>query len=282
MERARDISRARFLCAAGLRGSQAPRWQMGPSVSLQRRTCPLATTPPPLRIILCDPCAVKPWEKLAKATAPDGEPLELRRRGHEYLIYAGGYDLMSSEDDASSIALSEFGCKHLDGVQGARVLIGGLGMGYTLRAALDRLTATATVEIAELIPAVVEWNREWLGDLAGRPLDDARTKLFVGDVRTPIGANKKRYDAILLDVDNGPDALAHKQNDGLYSQRGIEGAFAALKPGGVFGVWSFDDDKSFTKRLQKRDFVVSTHKVSASKKGRGRYHQIWTAKRPRA
>lgn len=224
---------------------------------------------------------MKPWEKLAKATAPDGETLELRRRGHEYLIYAGGYDLMSSDDDVSSIALSEHGCAHLSGVPSARVLIGGLGMGYTLRAALDRVTKSSTVEIAELVPAVVEWNREWLGELAGKPLDDPRTQLFAGDVRVPIRAKAKRYDAILLDVDNGPDALAHKQNDGLYSQRGIDEAFAALKPGGVFGVWSFDDDSAFTKRLQKRGFAVKTHKVSASKKGRGRYHQIWTAKRPK-
>ena len=153
-------------------------------------------------------------------------------------------------------------------------------MGYTLRATLDRLSATATVEIAELVPAVVDWNREWLGDLAGKPLDDSRTKLFVGDVRIPMRAKAKRYHAILLDVDNGPDALAHKQNDGLYSRRGLKEAFAALKPGGVFGVWSFNDDQGFTKRLQKQGFTVTTHKVSASRKGRGRYHQIWTAKRP--
>lgn len=222
---------------------------------------------------------MKPWEKLARATAPDGEVLELRRRGHEYLIYAGGYDLMSSEDDTSSIALSKFGCAHVGAVKDPRVLIGGLGMGYTLRAALDLVGADATVEVAELSPAVVEWNREWLGSLAGNPLDDPRSKLIVGDVRKAIRAATRGYDAILLDVDNGPDALAHKQNDGLYSQRGIGEAFAALKPGGVFGVWSFDDDAGFTKRLKKQGFVVATHKVSASKKGRGRFHQIWTAKR---
>ena len=229
---------------------------------------------------MCDPCEVKPWEKLAKANAPDGELLELRRRGHEYLIYAGGYDLMSSEDDASSIALSEFGCAHICAANAPRVLIGGLGMGYTLRAALDLLGPDAKVEVAELVPAVVEWNREWLGTLAGNPLDDRRSELIVGDVRKAIRTAQKSYDAVLLDVDNGPDALAHNQNDGLYSQRGISEAYDALKPGGVFGVWSFDDDAGFTKRLKKQGFVVATHKVSASKKGRGRFHQIWTARRP--
>jgi spermidine synthase len=189
--------------------------------------------------------------------------------------------LMSSEDDASSIALSSLGCAHLGAAQAPRVLIGGLGMGYTLRAALDAVGPDAKVEIAELVPAVVDWNREWLGELAGRPLDDPRTHLIVDDVRVPMRAKPKAYDAVLLDVDNGPDALAHKQNDGLYSQRGVQEAFAALKPGGVFGVWSFDDDAGFTKRLKKQGFGVETHKVSASKKGRGRFHQIWIAKRPK-
>ncbi len=222
---------------------------------------------------------MKPWEKLASAIAPDGKPVELRRRGHEYVIYAGGYDLMSSEDDASSIALSTLGCKHLQGVGAARVLVGGLGMGYTLRAALDALSKTCVVEVAELLPAVVEWNQSWLADLASAPLQDPRTALFVGDVATPIRRAKSQYDAILLDVDNGPDSLAHAQNDSLYSRKGIEEAWKALKPGGIFGVWSFDDDKGFTKRLGKAGFLVETHKVSASKKGRGRYHQIWTAKK---
>ncbi len=220
-----------------------------------------------------------PWEKLAKGKAPDGEVLELRRRGHEYLIYAGGYDLMSSEDDTSSIALSEHGCAHIAGKKRARVLVGGLGMGYTLRAALDRVSDSSTVEIAELVSSVVDWNREWLGDLAGNPLDDPRTRLVRGDVRKPIRAAKNSYDAILLDVDNGPDALAHKQNDGLYGTKGIDDAYQALNKGGVLGVWSFDDEPKFTRRLEKRGFAVTTHRVSASRKGRGRYHQIWIARK---
>jgi spermidine synthase len=224
---------------------------------------------------------VKPWERLAEATAPDGSTLELRRRGHEYLIYAGGYDLMSSEDDASSVALAELGCAHLRGSSSARVLVGGLGMGYTLRAALDQVGAECSVEVAELVPAVVEWNRQWLGDLAGRPLEDERTVLRVGDVGAIIGRVRAAYDAILLDVDNGPDALAHDQNEALYGARGIRRAIDALRPGGVLAVWSFDDDKGFTRRLQKAGLAVETHKVSASRKGRGRYHQVWTARLPK-
>lgn len=222
-----------------------------------------------------------PWEKLAKATAPDGQILELRRRGHEYLIYAGGHDLMSSEDDVSSVALSDKGCAHLRNDVPVRVLVGGLGMGYTLRAALDRVSAKSIVEIAELVPAVVDWNHEWLGDLAQRPLDDPRTRLLVGTVQKPIRTANNAYDTILLDVDNGPDALAHSKNNSLYSKQGIDETFGALKPGGVFGVWSFSDDPGFTKRLSQRGFAVTTHKISASKKGRGRFHQIWTARRPR-
>ena len=222
-----------------------------------------------------------PWEKLAQGKAPDGQVLELRRRGHEYLIYAGGYDLMSSEDETSSIALSEHGCAHIKGKRQARVLVGGLGMGYTLRAALDRVSDSSVVEIAELVDCVVAWNREWFGDLAGNPLDDPRTTLVMGDVRKPIRKAKNRYDAILLDVDNGPDALAHKQNDGLYGNRGIDAAYQALRPDGVLGVWSFDDEPKFTRRLEKRGFKVQTHRVSGSKKGRGRYHQIWTARKGR-
>lgn len=221
---------------------------------------------------------MKPWESLAETLAPDGQPLVLRRRGHEYLIYAGGHDLMSSEDDVSSKALGALGCAHLAGVPHPRVLVGGLGMGYTLRAALDCLGPDATVEVAELVDAVVAWNRAWLGDLAGRPLEDPRTHLMVLDVSEPMRA-PSCYDAILLDVDNGPDALAHPQNEALYSAGGIARAHAALRPGGVLGIWSFDDDPGFTRRLEHGGFEVTPHRVSASRKGRGRYHQVWIARR---
>lgn len=225
---------------------------------------------------------MKPWEKIAEASAPDGETLSLRRRGHEFLILAGGRDLMSSEDDGSSRALADLGCQHLDATQSARVLVGGLGMGFTLRAALDATGPDTVVEIAEFVPAVVEWNQGVLGELAGHPLSHARAELHVGDVRARITKASAAYDAILLDVDNGPTAHAHAANHALYSARGIADAWIALRPRGVFGVWSFSDDARFTARLKKQGFVSQVHRVPGSRKGRGRQHVIWIAQRPAA
>ena len=220
-----------------------------------------------------------PWKILEQAHAPDGTILELRVRGHEYLIRAGGRDLMSADDVGSSKALGELGCAHVEHAPAPRVLVGGLGMGYTLRAALDHTGPGAVVEVAELVPAVVEWNRKWLGELAGHPLDDPRTVVIDGDVGARIREGKAAYDAILLDVDNGPDALAHAGNESLYGERGIAEARAALRPGGVFGVWSFSDDPGFTRRLQRGGFAPHLHRVPASRKGRGRHHFVWIATR---
>jgi len=225
---------------------------------------------------------VLPWEKLATAIAPDGTELILRRRGEEMKIHAGGYDLMSSEDDVSSKALAELTCTRIDRRKSARVLVGGLGMGYTLRAALECTGPDASVEVSELVPAVAEWNRDVLAHLAQRPLDDSRASLHVGDVAERIRAGRASYDAILLDTDNGPESLAHAQNDGLYSARGLAEAWNALRPGGALGVWSFSDDAGFTKRLERQGFSVEVHRVSASRKGRGRYHFVWVALRPSA
>jgi spermidine synthase len=220
------------------------------------------------------------WEELATTTAPDGVRLELRRRGHEYLIRAGGIELMSNQDESSSRSLGTLGCAHLPGVKAARVLVGGLGMGYTLRAALDSVPAGGVVEVAELVAAVVEWNRGLLADLAGRPLEDPRSELHLGDVRARMRALPSRYDAILLDVDNGPSALAHKANNALYSSRGLEMAWLALKPGGVFGVWSISDDHRFTARLKRQGFETRAERVHGSRIGRGRFHVIWLARKP--
>ncbi len=217
-----------------------------------------------------------PWETLATAEAPDGEPLELRRRGDEYRIRAGGLELMSTEDEPSSRSLAELGCARLTRGPKTRVLVGGLGMGFTLRAALD-LVGSGRVEVAELVPAVVAWNEGPLGPFAGHPLRDPRCDLFVGDVRVRIRAAKELYDAILLDVDNGPIALAHAGNNALYGSRGIAEAYNALKPGGVLGVWSLRDDKRFTVRLRRQGFEARTERVFGSRKDRGREHVIWVA-----
>lgn len=184
---------------------------------------------------------------------------------------------MSSEDEPSSRALASFGCAHLGGRDNARVLVGGLGMGFTLREALDRLGATNVIEVVELVAAIVEWNRSVLGSLAGDPLCDPRTHLRVGDVAKAITSARNGYDAILLDVDNGPDALAHEGNQALYGVRGIERARAALVDGGVFAVWSFSDDPGFSLRLEAGGFHVSVKRVAASRKGRGKNHFVWIA-----
>jgi len=225
---------------------------------------------------------MQPWERLGSAKAPDGETLELRRRGHEYRIWAGKHELMSNEDEPSSRSLAELGCAHLAPDAASRVLVGGLGMGFTLRAALELVGPRGVVEIAELVPEVVAWNEGPLGPLADHPLRDARTELHVGDVGARIHAASAAYDAILLDVDNGPIRVAHEANDALYADRGIAEAWTALRPGGVLGVWSLADDARYTKRLERRGFAVEVHRVFGSRKGRGREHVIWIAKRPLA
>ncbi|MCA9706686.1 MAG: hypothetical protein KDK70_12615 [Myxococcales bacterium] len=220
-----------------------------------------------------------PWETLAEAVAPDGTPLELRRRGDELLIRAGGRDLMSSSDDVSSRALATLALREL-APPARRVLVGGLGMGFTLRAALDEVGPTAVVEVAELVPAVAEWNRGPIAPRAGRPLDDPRVVLHLGDVGERIrAAGPGEYDAILLDVDNGPDALAHDGNEALYQEPGLRRAHRALRPGGVLAVWSFSDDRAFTRRLSKVGFTARVETVPASRKGRGRMHVVWVARR---
>lgn len=222
-----------------------------------------------------------PWETLASASAPDGVELVLRRRAHEYLILAGGHDLMSSEDESSSRDLGTLGCAHIAGSHSAKVLVGGLGMGFTLSAALGATGPHAIVEVSELVAAVAEWNRGPLAELAGRPLDDPRAALHMGDVGQRIAQARDCYDAILLDVDNGPDALAHKRNKSIYGERGIAAAWRALVPGGVLGVWSYADDPKFTTRLERQGFAATVHKVTGSRKGRGRHHRVWIATRPR-
>jgi spermidine synthase len=216
-----------------------------------------------------------PWHELGRARVGDGE-LVLARRGDEFAIRLRGAELMNSRSHRSEEELARLGCEHLATVPRARVLVGGLGMGFTARAALDVLPADAQLTIVELVPEIVAWNREHLAALAGRPLDDPRCSLRVDDVAGVI-AGGERWHAILLDVDNGPDAFTSPANARLYAQRGLVACKHALEPGGAFGVWSVADDRGFTGRLQSAGFEVTRHRVAARPNSSIK-HVVWIAR----
>ena len=220
-----------------------------------------------------------PWQHLDTAKVPgDGGELKLMRRGTEYSIMTGPIELMNSRLSGSEEAMATLAFERIGQRPQASVLIGGLGMGFTLRAALAAFGADARVVVAELVPAVVAWARGPLGDLHGASLDDPRVTLHQGDVGEAIRAEEEAYDAILLDVDNGPGGLSRKENDGLYSRKGLADACRALKPGGVLEVWSSTRDNDFTKRLKQAGYAVEEIGVRAHR-GRGARHVIWMATR---
>ena len=198
-----------------------------------------------------------PWKLLAKAQTPgNGVELRLYQRDNEFSIKAGNFELMNSRGYGSEDALGKLACQKITANPQARVLIGGLGMGYTVRSVLDALGAKAQVVVAELVPAVVQWNRVFLANLAGSPLEDNRVTVHEADVAQMIKTAKGDYNAILLDVDNGPQALTLKGNDWLYSPEGLKTAFAALRPKGVLAIWSSDPEPAFVQRLRKAGFEV--------------------------
>jgi len=222
-----------------------------------------------------------PWKLLGRAAVPGQDaPLQLLQRGTEYVIRIGPLALMSSGAHGSEEALAELACAHVAGAARARVLVGGLGMGFTLAAALRRLAPEATAVVAELVPAVVEWNRGPLAHLAGRPLEDARVKVWEGDVADRIRIASDDFDAILLDVDDGPDGLTRRSNDWLYSPAGLRAAHRALRRGGVLGVWSAAPDDGFTRRLARAGFAVREERVR-SRRTKGGRHTLWLAARER-
>ena len=231
---------------------------------------------------------MKPWELLGETVAPDGTALTLTRHDRELVIMANGQALMSSRMHGSEEALATFGLRHLvapaspkppDG-QRRRVIIGGLGMGFTLRATLDILPAAATVIVAELVPAVVEWNRGPLGPLANHPLNDRRAQVITGDVGDLLRTSSARFDAVLLDVDNGPSALTSSTNEDLYSDRGIAAAKASLTSGGVLAVWSSREDRRFEQRLKYAGFEVTVERVRGRLKQGGPKHVIFLGSLP--
>ena len=214
-----------------------------------------------------------PWKLLDTAQTPgDGSELRLYERDNEFSIKVGNYELMNSRVYGSEDALGKLGCQKIAKHPNARVLIGGLGMGYTVRSALDELGDTAQVAVAELIPEVVQWNRGVLAGLAGHPLDDERVSVHEFDVAELIKTPEGGYNAILLDVDNGPQGLTVKENDWLYSPNGLDTTFAALKPKGVLAVWSSGPEAAFAKRLRRAGFEVEEVGLRAGRKGRGGAH----------
>jgi spermidine synthase len=207
----------------------------------------------------CEITLVKPLELLGETVTPDGTDMKLVRRDHEYIILANGKSLMSSRMHGSQ----------------PTVLVGGLGMGFTLRATLDFLPMAASVVVAELLPAVVEWNRGPLGPLAGHPLKDKRVQVEVCDVRVTLRSRLDRFDAVLLDVDNGPAAFAAADNAGLYDDRGLAAARSVLKAGGVLAVWSAREDRKFEQRLRYGGFAVQVERVRGRLKKGGPRHMIF-------
>jgi spermidine synthase len=221
-----------------------------------------------------------PWQLLDSAPVPgEEEVLRLYKRGGEFSIRVGVAELMNSCVHGSEDAMAELACARIECLLRPRVLIGGLGMGYTLAAALNRLGTEGRVVVAELLPAVVMWNRGPLAALAGRPLDDDRVTVREMDVAKILPEEHGAYDAILLDVDNGPRGLTRKGNDRLYSKAGLEAAFLALRSEGVFALWSASPNVAFARRLHQVGFEVHEERVRARGLRGGGHHTIWIAVR---
>jgi spermidine synthase len=216
-----------------------------------------------------------PWVELDRTPLPRGGELRLMRRGHDFVIKVGVAELMTSRLNASEAALATLAAEALGGRTKPRILIGGLGMGFTLRAALDAFGRGAEIVVAELVPAVVRWARGPMAELFGGSLDDRRVTIVEADVSQLIRTAKPAYDAILLDVDNGPEGMTQAANDHLYSIRGLGAARAALAPGGVLAVWSEGPDKAFPKRFEKAGFSVEEKRVRAGGAHGGPRHVIW-------
>jgi len=219
---------------------------------------------------------VIPWVELGSSTISGSENrLRLMQRGNEYSIMTGGIELINSRMSGSEQALATLTCARLKDRPAPRLLIGGLGMGFTLRAALEVLPALSRVEVGELLPAVIDWARGPMAELFSGCLDDRRVVILEGDVAIPINAASKAYDAILLDVDNGPGGLDRVANDGLYRATGLAAARRALKPGGILAVWSAMPDEAFLRRMNQAGFTVTEERVHAHRKGKGARHVIW-------
>jgi len=218
-----------------------------------------------------------PNVKIATARTPDGSEMVLYQHGRDFSIKINGQDLMLSRQHESELELARLGCAHLAGRKAPSILIGGLGMGYTLRQALDMLSPNAQVVVGELLGAVVEWNREFFGELNGRPLGDERVDVKTGDIVELISRSKSRFDAILLDIDNGPNAITDSGNRRLYGRKGIQACRRALREQGCLAVWSAEPSKKFEQFLMTCGFHVRRFRLPAYKGSKSQSRFVWVA-----
>lgn len=225
---------------------------------------------------------MKPTTLLGTTFIPNnGGELTLTERDGDFFIKLKGVhgELMSSRMYSSEVALAELGCAHIKDVPNAKVLVGGLGMGFTLAAALNATSVSSEVLVAELVPGIIEWNKGILGDVADRPMDDARVRVHLGDVAELFIAQQDVYDVILLDVDNGPEAFTHDDNSNLYSMECLQEIRETLRPDGMLAVWSAWHDPRFTKKLKKTRFSKVSYKTVRAHKGKGSKHTIYLAQK---
>ncbi|KPP80864.1 MAG: spermidine synthase SpeE [Oceanicaulis sp. HLUCCA04] len=220
---------------------------------------------------------MKPRELIGEAEVPGGPPLRLIRHDNAFIIMLARNELMSTRMSGSEKALGVMTCQRLGARAAPRILIGGYGMGFTLRAVLAELGPDARIVVAELVPEIIGWARGPMEAMTQGCLDDPRVEVLIEDVGALIGAGVASYDAILLDVDNGPDGLTRPGNDGLYSARGLARARGALRPGGILSVWSAGADRAFSRRLIEAGFSVEEVSVRARENGKGPTHVIWFA-----
>ncbi len=224
---------------------------------------------------------MKPTIKIDTTKTPDGSELSLFEHDNEYFITLNRHELMSSREHESELELARLACERLSERRNPTVLIGGLGMGYTLRQTLKMLKPKATVVVAELMPSVVRWNRDIIGHLNDHPLRDKRVNLEVKDVAAVMADNPAGFDAVMLDVDNGPEAMTNSANNKLYSSAGIRACFKSINAKGCLAIWSASKDTSFEKRLRRERLHVQAFHVPKRKGGKSRPRCIWVASRDR-
>ena len=222
-----------------------------------------------------------PWLQIDTTRVPDADvELRLMRRGTEFSMMLGQNELMNSRLSGSEEALATLACRRIESVKRPVILIGGLGMGFTLRAALAVLGPEARIVVAELVPAVIAWARGPMAQMLGNSLSDPRASIREADAVDVIRSHRSAFDAILLDVDNGPEALIRKANDALYDAKGLKAIYRALRPRGVLAILSSGPNPAFSKRLDDAGFEVNEVNVRATAKRKGARHLIWFAMRP--